>query len=134
PGALGGTMVVVSVADDGEGIAPELVEKVFEPFFTTKPMGKGSGLGLAQVYGFARRCGGRATVRSEPGVGTEVSSVLPASAKPLSSDGDAPAGPAIQRYRGTVLLVEDEPQVREITAQGLEAAGFTVQAVADPAA
>jgi len=134
PGALGGSMVVVSMADTGDGIAPELIEKVFEPFFTTKAMGKGSGLGLAQVYGFARRCGGHATVRSEPGTGTEVAIVMPASAKPLSADRDAPTALSTQRYRGTVLLVEDEPQVRDITAQGLEAAGFTVQAVADPAA
>ncbi len=134
PGALGGAMVVVSVADTGEGIAPELLEKVFEPFFTTKPMGKGSGLGLAQVYGFARRCGGRATVRSEPGHGTEVSIVMPASAKPMAADAVDPSTHPMQRYAGAVLLVEDEPQVREITAQGLEAAGFTVEAVADPAA
>ena len=134
PGALGGAMVVVSVADTGEGIAPELLEKVFEPFFTTKPMGKGSGLGLAQVYGFARRCGGRATVRSEPGQGTEVSIVMPASAKAVAAEADVPAAHPAQRYGGAVLLVEDEPQVREITAQGLEAAGFTVTAAPDPAA
>ncbi len=134
PGALGGAMVVVSVADTGEGIAPALIEKVFEPFFTTKPMGKGSGLGLAQVYGFARRSGGRATVRSEPGRGTEVSIIMPASAKPMAVDAADTVPPSTQRYAGAVLLVEDEPQVREITAQGLEAAGFSVQAVPDPAA
>ena len=77
PGAGEQDMICISVADDGEGIPLELQQRVFEPFFTTKEIGKGSGLGLSQVFGFARQSGGHATLRSTPGAGTTVSIFLP---------------------------------------------------------
>lgn len=73
----GRQQVALTVADTGAGIAPDVLEHVFEPFYSTKPDGKGTGLGLSQVYGFARRSGGRATIQSEAGVGTRVSILLP---------------------------------------------------------
>jgi signal transduction histidine kinase len=70
----------ISVSDNGTGMPPEVVERAFDPFFTTKPVGKGSGLGLSQVYGFARQSGGTAVIESEPGSGTTVRILLPRAA------------------------------------------------------
>ena len=75
---LHGDFVLISVSDDGPGIAPELQERIFEPFFTTKQFGKGTGLGLSQVYGFARNAGGAVRVESAPGKGTRMTLCLPA--------------------------------------------------------
>jgi signal transduction histidine kinase len=73
-----GRFVSVSIQDDGSGMAPDILDRVFEPFFTTKDVGKGSGLGLSQVYGFARQSGGHVNLRTTPGVGTCVTILLPA--------------------------------------------------------
>ena len=127
-----GDHVSIRVRDDGAGIAPELLARVFEPFFTTKPVGQGSGLGLAQVYGFAKSAGGAAAVSSEPGQGTEVEIVLPRCVEPLRSAPSAtPAMPRPDRYQGTVLLVEDDPQVRRLVAQALQEQGFHIVVASD---
>ncbi|MCC7549356.1 MAG: response regulator [Burkholderiales bacterium] len=126
---LSGDFVVVSVADTGEGIAPELVEKVFEPFFTTKPPGKGTGLGLSQVYALCAQAGGSARVQSRRGRGTTVHLYLRAATAldvPAPRGEPAAAGP----LRCRVLLVEDNQALAEATRPILEALGCSVRHVA----
>jgi two-component system NtrC family sensor kinase len=131
---LNGDFVVVSIADSGVGIAPEVVNRVFEPFFTTKDIGKGTGLGLSQVYGFAQQAGGTATIDSAPGSGTTVRLYLPRSRDAVHREAE-PATPARLRERLHVLLVEDNAEVTHVTRGILEEAGHEVQTVANaPAA
>jgi PAS domain S-box-containing protein len=111
-----GEHVVVSVADNGEGMSRELLGRVFEPFFTTKPVGKGTGLGLAQIHGFAEQSGGRVEIESEVGTGTTVRLVLPRTDKPLTEVGKA-AGEARVPAGLRVLLTEDSPHVRQFAKQ-----------------
>jgi CheY-like chemotaxis protein len=123
---LEGDFVALALSDTGEGIAPELVEKIFEPSFTTKAIGKGTGLGLSQVYGFARQSGGAVTATSALGRGTTITLYLPRSFAAVSSAtpevSDAP--PAREREEGTVLVVEDNPTVAEVTVGLLEQLGY----------
>jgi two-component system NtrC family sensor kinase len=134
-GSLGiaGDFVAVRVADTGVGIPPELIDRVFEPFFTTKDVGKGTGLGLSQVYGFARQAGGTATVASLPGQGTTVSLYLPRATGPITAapPGAAAPPPVQLGERLTVLLVEDNPGVAEVTQALLEELGYGVVYAAD---
>jgi signal transduction histidine kinase/CheY-like chemotaxis protein len=126
-GLAAGEHVALSVIDNGEGIAPEHLARIFEPFFTTKPQGKGTGLGLAQVYGFAKQHHGVAQVESAVGAGTTVTLLLPRA--PLASMQEAPeaAAPPLQaRHAGRVLFVEDDSLVRGVVSEALEAAGFQV--------
>ncbi|OUL80317.1 hybrid sensor histidine kinase/response regulator [Paraburkholderia hospita] len=121
-GALAaGPYVRVSVADAGSGMPPEVVARAFEPFFTTRDVGKGSGLGLSQVYGFIAQSGGDVRIDSEPGRGTVVSMYLPV-AKDASGDADTLAGRALD----TVLLVEDEPDLLDATAELFRSLGYEV--------
>ena len=78
---LEGDNAVLCVSDGGQGMPPELIDRVFEPFFTTKPLGKGTGLGLSQVYGFAKQSGGDVSIESGVGIGTAVRVILPAKPK-----------------------------------------------------
>jgi PAS domain S-box-containing protein len=133
--ALSGSYVVLSFSDTGSGIAQEVLPKVFEPFFTTKEVGKGAGLGLSQVYGFVRQSGGTATVDSVLGEGTTVSLYLPA----LQAGEQVRAtlgrrGVEGAPSNGTILVVEDDPDVAELTIQMLERGGYTVQLVDHAAA
>ena len=100
--------------------------RAFEPFFTTKEVGKGTGLGLSQVYGLARQSGGIARIRSKPGAGTKVEIYLPrapaAASSALLSEGDGAEGSV--RRRGTVLIVDDQEDVREFAAVHLETLGY----------
>jgi signal transduction histidine kinase len=125
-GLVAGDYVSISVEDSGHGIPAALLARVFEPFFTTKPVGKGAGLGLAQVYGFARQMGGIATVHSREREGTQVSLLLPR----LRAEAPAaePVPPTFDeiRHHGTVLLVEDDSLVRGLSADSLQALGFTL--------
>jgi CheY-like chemotaxis protein/anti-sigma regulatory factor (Ser/Thr protein kinase) len=123
-----GDYVAVSVEDSGTGIAPDVLSRIFDPFFTTKPIGKGTGLGLSQVHGFAHQAGGTVKVESELGKGTRITILLPrenghanASAEDVVDAGGS----------GTVLLVEDNPEVASISATLLEQLGYTVRRVAD---
>jgi len=123
-----GDYVQIDVTDTGSGIEPELLPRLFEPFFTTKPFGRGSGLGLAMVYGFVRQSGGNIRIRSTPGAGTTVTFVLPRVEAPAAAAPDRTAPPprAERRATGPVLLVEDEPEVRRIIRLQLTALGHPV--------
>jgi PAS domain S-box-containing protein len=123
-----GDYVAISVCDSGVGIAPDLLDKVFDPFFTTKPIGKGTGLGLSQVHGFAYQAGGTVKVTSELGKGTQVTILLPREhASAQLGDTGAVEGSG----SGTVLLVEDNPDVASVSISLLEQLGYTVRRVAD---
>jgi CheY-like chemotaxis protein len=123
---LAGDFVVISVADSGTGIDPDIIERVFDPFFTTKPFGQGTGLGLSQVYGLCTQAGGTARIESTPGRGTEVKLFLPAAA-------GAPAGvpakamPEDASLDCSVLLVEDNEDLAGVTSALLEGVGCRVQ-------
>jgi len=130
---LEGEFVAVSVQDSGTGIPSEILNRVFEPFFTTKDVGKGTGLGLSQVYGFAQQAGGTATIASEPGKGTTVTLYLPRSKETADADASAGRDTAQLRMRegGTVLLVEDNSDVADVTRGLLEQLGYTVFSAED---
>lgn len=126
-GELGaGDYVRVTVADTGEGMTPEVLAKALEPFFTTKGVGKGSGMGLAQAYGFARQSGGTLTLRSTPGQGTQAMIYLPRAARPLTVQRRDTAIPLRRAHGETVLLVEDDALIRGVVRPALESAGFRV--------
>jgi len=122
-----GDYVRIDVGDTGAGMPPEVVERAFDPFFTTKPIGEGTGLGLSQVYGFVKQSGGHVKLQSDPGKGTTVSIFLPrllqvtatAESEALSQ---APTG----RAEETILVVEDDTDVRSYTVDSLRDLGFTV--------
>ncbi|MCK1743936.1 PAS domain S-box protein [Bradyrhizobium sp. 139] len=123
-----GEFVAVTVADTGLGIPSDVVDKIFDPFFTTKPVGKGTGLGLSQVHGFAHQAGGTVRVASELGKGTTFTILLP---REIAT---APAGipeAAPVPGNGTVLLVEDNPDVAVISIGLLEQLGYRVRRVSD---
>ena len=123
PNLRDGPYVAVTVRDDGCGIAPELLEKVFDPFFTTKPVGQGTGLGLSTIYGFARQSGGHVSIHSAPGVGTEVTLMLPASDEQEACEAHRPQ--VDQQGAGEyVLVVEDMASVRLSVAEVLTDAGY----------
>jgi PAS domain S-box-containing protein len=129
-GLKAGDFIRLSISDTGTGIAPEVLEKVFEPFFTTKGAGRGTGLGLSTIYGFATQSGGTVTIYSEIGHGTTVHLYLPrAEAKAEGRAAAAARGSAIlfSRNNETVLVVEDNPDVRETTLQRVEGLGYVVE-------
>jgi signal transduction histidine kinase len=133
-----GDYVRVSVADSGSGMSADVLAKVFEPFFTTKDVGKGSGLGLSQVLGFVQQSGGGVHIETAPEQGTRVDIFLPR-AKQEASALDAPTVPSAHHARvhasGRLLVVDDDPPVREATAATLRCLGYTVvEAASAPAA
>jgi signal transduction histidine kinase/CheY-like chemotaxis protein len=126
-----GAYVMLSVSDTGQGMDRETRQHVFEPFFTTKVAGKGTGLGLATVFGIVRQAGGHIWLYSEPGMGTTFKLYFPrveVDAPTSRSRDERPQG----ERRGTILLVEDEPTVRDAARLVLQRAGFTVLAPDDP--
>jgi PAS domain S-box-containing protein len=128
PNPIPGDYVELSLADTGTGIAAEVVSKIFDPFFTTKAVGKGTGLGLSQVYGFAQQSRGAVTVKSAQGRGTEVVLALPRSHGVVAEDADAEELPQkALRRKGSVLVVEDNPDVGDVTATLLEQLGYRVE-------
>ena len=121
-----GPHVMLAVTDTGCGISPEVRSKIFEPFFTTKEVGKGTGLGLATVYGMVKQGGGWIWVYSEPGRGTTFKIYLPRTDEPLSSITRVVS--VDLRGRETVLVVEDQIEVRTLAVAGLTAFGYQVLA------
>ena len=121
-----GPYVALTLTDTGSGMTPEVQARLFEPFFTTKPPGEGTGLGLATVYGIVTRSGGSVGIDSEVGRGTSFKVYFPpaAASEPVVPAGPAPARPAAGTH--TVLLVEDEEGVRELTRRLLVLQGYTV--------
>jgi nitrogen-specific signal transduction histidine kinase/CheY-like chemotaxis protein len=126
-GVPAGDYVRLSVSDTGAGMAPEVLSRAFEPFFTTKEPGRGTGLGLSTVYGFVKQSGGHITIYSEPGRGTTVNLYLPCADGKVASD-----GPSIRRVVApaprteTILVVEDNPEVRDVSVARLKSLGFGV--------
>ncbi|QQK05252.1 HAMP domain-containing protein [Burkholderia sp. Bp9017] len=133
PAADGGAAhaIVLSVTDTGCGIAPVLLDKVIEPFFTTKAAGEGSGLGLSSVYGFVRQSGGDLRIHSEVGRGTRVELWLPESAPPDRRGAPAAtaAAPVAARAGARVLVVDDDPEVRDTALSQFAALGARADAV-----
>jgi CheY-like chemotaxis protein len=126
-----GDYTMVAVSDTGHGMTPEVVKRVFEPFFTTKPDGKGTGLGLAMVFGFVKQSGGHVKVYSEPGEGTVVKLYLPRAVGTSPAVQRTAAPVDLPRGSGTVLVVEDEATVREIACAILADLGYRVLEAAD---
>jgi CheY-like chemotaxis protein len=127
--AGGGCHVVLTVADDGEGMPPDVLERAFEPFFSTKPKGAGTGLGLSTVYGIVQQNRGEVIIDSIAGLGTTVTVELPCGSEttPVPSGTDTADGNGSER----ILLVEDEQPLREATARLLEARGYDVLTAGD---
>jgi PAS domain S-box-containing protein len=123
-----GDFVAIRVSDTGSGIPPDIVQKVFDPFFTTKPVGKGTGLGLSQVHGFAYQAGGLVALCSELGKGTTVTLSLPRDTSGIVSSKSRPVASA---GSGTILLVEDNPDVAAASAGLLEQLGYAVRWVSN---
>lgn len=132
PECCPGEYVCLAVSDNGKGMDPETLKQIFEPFFTTKAQGKGTGLGLATVYGIARQNSGFVDVHSRPGRGTTFDIYLPRHrVKAGRVEKEGPATPAPQGHE-TILLVEDEPAILEMTTQMLEMNGYQVLAAGTP--
>ncbi len=128
-----GHYVRLSVTDTGTGIPPENIDHVFEPFFTTKEVGEGSGLGLSMVFGFAKQSGGHVTISSEPGCGTTVQLYLPQAEAPAQPAGQEPAAGDPEAQGETVLVVEDDPDVRSLVISLLQRLGYNILEAGDGA-
>ncbi len=126
-----GEYVTISITDTGAGMTKEVLAKAFEPFFTTKEIGKGSGLGLSQVLGFAKQSGGGMRIESRVGEGTSVKVYLPRAAGPtMTEEFSAPVGaPQHHRKGAIILLVDDDNAVREVTSSILREIGYVVMEV-----
>lgn len=125
-----GQYVMLAVTDTGSGMSPEVLEKVFEPFFSTKPEGKGAGLGLSMVYGFAKQSSGHVNIYSEVGQGTTVKMYLPRSAADEDREVVMPTGP-IEGGTETILVVEDDEEVRNTVVETLGDLGYRVLTARD---
>lgn len=131
---LAGDYVMLSISDDGVGMDRETLERIFEPFFTTKALGKGTGLGLATVYGVVKQNRGSIHVYSEPGIGSTVKLYFPRwIATPAEREVETKRSVTCPEASGTVLVVEDEPQILTIVKRGLEREGFRVLTATTPA-
>ncbi len=123
-----GAYVRISVTDTGRGMGPDTQQRVFEPFFTTKPAGRGTGLGLAMVYGFVRRCGGHVAIYSEIGRGTTIALYFPVVDGASNEERARETVSARQAARDkTVLVVEDNPHLRKLTTARLKELGYGVR-------
>jgi CheY-like chemotaxis protein len=126
-----GRYVALRVRDTGTGIAPEILEKLFVPFVTTKPARSGTGLGLAVVYGIVASHHGFVDVASELGKGAVFEVFLPMSERRMDAAASEPPAASFARGQGTILVVDDEPQVREVITRILTGCGYSVITAAD---
>lgn len=130
-----GSYVQIAVTDTGEGMSPEIMDRVFEPFFTTKDREKGSGLGLAMIYGFTKQSGGSIQIYSELGVGTTIELFLPVSHQEALVNPSRRESNADQeitsKHSGKLLVVDDEYELLEVTVNYLQSMGFEVLAATD---
>jgi len=128
-----GDYIEVSIADTGTGMPPDVVERAFDPFFTTKEVGKGTGLGLSMVYGVARQSGGTARIHSTPGHGTTVKLYFRRAAEGASIDDEdrPPTHTSARPADASVLVIDDDPDVRGFVAATLEDLGYRVRQASD---
>jgi nitrogen-specific signal transduction histidine kinase len=127
PGLTPGRYVELQVADTGSGMSQETLQRAFEPFFTTKPKGQGTGLGLATVYGIVTQAGGYVSLYSELGRGTRVRVLLPATGQaPPVSESPTPSSKPLHLATATILVVEDNEDLREVVGRILGRAGYQV--------
>ena len=132
PEASAGRHAMLAVTDTGTGMTPEIIAQVFEPFFTTKPVGAGTGLGLSTVYGITKQSGGSVWIYSEPGRGSSFKIYLPAVQAACAIERRPQEPLSAPRRTETILLVEDEQAVRDLTERVLKKHGYTVIAAANP--
>ena len=134
PDVRPGPYVMLAVSDSGVGMTPDLLEHAFEPFFTTKEASKGSGLGLSMVYGLVKQSGGHIAIYSEPGQGTTVRLYLPPLLRPTMTLPEAPIAEAVPQGQGeTILVVEDDADVRQFAVSALRNLGYDSQQAGDAA-
>ncbi|RZA33881.1 MAG: PAS domain S-box protein, partial [Lysobacteraceae bacterium] len=126
-----GQYISLCVNDTGTGMPPEVVARIFDPFYTTKPLGEGTGLGLSMVYGFVRQSGGHVRVRSEVGRGTSMCLYMPRYCGTLQAEAAVDAVPASAGQGETVVLIEDEHDLRDIVEEVLGNAGYRVLTARD---
>ncbi len=129
PNLKPGDYAVIAIRDTGTGIPPEILGRVFEPFFTTKGVGQGTGLGLAMVFGLVQQSGGTIRIESEVGHGTTVLLYLPRSHEAVEAAPIAASAPVPAPRRARILVVDDDPQVRHVTASFLNGFGYDETAV-----
>jgi two-component system cell cycle sensor histidine kinase/response regulator CckA len=130
-GLAAGRYVRIRVSDTGAGMPQDVIDKAFDPFFTTKPSGQGTGLGLATVYGIITQAGGTVQIYSEPGLGTTITVLLPVTEAVVREAPAADPASDLQGHGATVLVVEDETALREVTQRILARAGYTVLTAED---
>jgi two-component system, cell cycle sensor histidine kinase and response regulator CckA len=127
-----GSYVMLAVSDSGMGMSPDVKARVFEPFFTTKEVGKGTGLGLSMVYGIVKQSGGYIWVYSEPEHGTTFKIYFPRVDQPVETTGSDRRLGSVQRGTETILLVEDDPQLRQLSSSVLAHCGYKVLVASSP--
>ena len=134
PDLADGDYIELTISDTGSGMPPEVAERAFEPFFTTKEVGKGTGLGLSMVYGMARQSGGAARIESRPGQGTAVKLLFRKSRAALAAEAATAADQAqaeSERPSASVLVIDDDPDVRAFIVAALEEQGYRVRQASD---
>jgi CheY-like chemotaxis protein len=129
--ALPGSYVMLAVSDTGHGMSPETQARIFEPFYTTKEVGKGTGLGLSMVYGIVKQSGGYIWVYSEPDRGTTFKIYLPRVDQPVEVTAEH-RSKTVQRGTETILLVEDDAQLRQLSSSVLAHCGYKMLVAASP--
>ena len=130
-GTKPGRYVSLSVSDTGTGMTPDVIARAFDPFFTTKPIGQGTGLGLSMIYGFAKQSEGTVRITSEVGVGTTVTLFLPRSSGQVAETGERPSVGPREGAGETILVVEDDTNVRDLIREILQDLGYRPVEAAD---